>query len=67
MAATDIVKIIETLLFGHLSPDFDEIWYTNQKTHAEFEKRKGGCLTPFSKMAATAILEIYEQLHKGQT
>jgi hypothetical protein len=27
MVAVAILKIIEVLLFGHLSPDFDEIWY----------------------------------------
>jgi hypothetical protein len=29
MAEAAILKIIEMPSFGHLSPDFDEIWYTD--------------------------------------
>ena len=58
MAAAAILKMNEMLSIGHLSPDFDEIWYTYWNEHAEFKKRKSGSLPPFSKMAAAAILEM---------
>jgi hypothetical protein len=29
MAAAALSKMIETFYFSHLSPDFDEIWYTD--------------------------------------
>ena len=58
MADAAILKSEFRLEKGQTSPDFDEIWYTNVKTHAEFKKRKSGGLSPFSKMAAAANLKI---------
>jgi hypothetical protein len=58
MADAAILKINEMLSIGYLLPNFDEIWYTDWNEHAEFKKRKSVCVRPFSKMAATAILEM---------
>ena len=62
MAAAAISKIIEMLLFGHLSTNFDEIWYTDQGKHAESKKRLTGSVPPFSNMAAAAVAKIIEML-----
>jgi hypothetical protein len=45
MAAAAFLKTIEMLLFSHLSPDFDEIWYTDYVEHAECKKnaKQEGC------------------------
>jgi hypothetical protein len=65
MAAAIISKIIEILLFGHLSPISDEIWYTDRGKHAKFKKRHTGSVPSFSKMAAPAVAKIFEMLFFG--
>ena len=61
MAAANL-KIVNQLWIEQLQPDFDENWYTDVIAPAEFKKCLIGRLTPFSKMAAAAILKIDHQL-----
>jgi hypothetical protein len=67
MAAADISKINEILLFDHLSTDFDEIWFTDQEEHAESKKRITGSVSPFFKMAAADNSKISELLFFGHS
>jgi hypothetical protein len=48
-----------------IMPDIDETM--DQKAPAEFKKRKSGCLWPFSKMAAAAILKMNGLLLNAQS
>ena len=65
MAAAAILKMNEMLSVGYLSPDFDEIWYTDWNEHSEFKKRESGSLQPFFKMAAAAILKMQWMVQNG--
>jgi hypothetical protein len=40
MAAAALLQMFDMLYVSHLSPDFDEIWYTDLIIHAESMKRK---------------------------
>jgi hypothetical protein len=65
MAAAAILEINEMLSIGLLTHDFDEIWYTDYKKHAEIKKRKSKSLLAFSNTAAAAISNYKKILSFG--
>ncbi len=58
MAAAAILEIDLPLKEEHSQPDFDETWYTDVKSPAEFKNRKSGPQSPYSETAAAADLKI---------
>ena len=61
MAEAAILKIDQWLQISQLWPDFDDIWYTDWTTHAEFEYNRTEGSLAVSKMADAAILRTSER------